>query len=183
MGPPDHGRSHYLSELATLPAVARSKPDAEPRPIRPTPDLLRAARKGFHHEIGLRIDELQSREGKVVVVGRIEARHLNINAVVHGGVYATALDTAMGAAVVSTLREGETTATTSLYVEFLRAAREGDQLIARGEVLRRGRHIAFAEGNLFDESDRRLSQARGTWYIWSSGDVGPKTTPVAAGAR
>jgi len=80
------------------------------------------------------------------VTGKVEHRHLNINGVVHGGVYATILDTAMGAAVVTLLGPGETTATTSLYVEFLRAAREGDHLTARGGVLRRGRHIAFVEG-------------------------------------
>ncbi len=140
----------------------------EPRPIRPLPDLVHAARRGgFHAEVGFRIDEARSGRGVCTVSGTVERRHLNINEVVHGGVYATILDTAMGGSVVSLLAEGETTATTSLYVEFLRAARRGDTLTARGEVLRRGRHIAFAEGNLFDGEGRRLSQARGTWYIWS----------------
>lgn len=140
----------------------------EPRPVRPLPDLVQAARRGgFHAEVGFRIDAARSGRGVCTVTGKVERRHLNINEVVHGGVYATILDTAMGAAVVSLLQEGETTATTSLYVEFLRAARKGDTLSARGEVLRRGRHIAFAEGNLFDAEGRRLSQARGTWYIWS----------------
>ncbi len=142
----------------------------------PTPDLFVAARRGFHHEVGFGIDAGRSRRGVVTVTGRVEPRHLNINGVVHGGVYATILDTAMGAAVVSLLNAGETTATTSLYVEFLRAAREGETLTARGEVLRRGRHIAFAEGNLTGSDGRRFSQARGTWYIWS-------TEPAAAPAR
>ncbi|MCI4364965.1 MAG: PaaI family thioesterase [Thermoplasmata archaeon] len=153
---------------------------ADPRPIVPMPTLLRAARLGgFHHEVGFRIDPAASRRGVCTVTGRVEHRHLNINGVVHGGVYATILDTAMGASVVSLLREGETTATTSLYVEFLRAAREGDTLTARGRVLRRGRHIAFAEGNLVGADGRRLSQARGTWYIWS--DLA--TSPPASARR
>ncbi len=160
--------------------MAPAPPEDEPRPVPPTPDLLRAARHGFHHEVGFQIDAERSGSGVVTVTGRVEARHLNINQVVHGGVYATVLDTAMGAAVVSLLREGETTATTSLYVEFLRAAREGDRITARGEVLRRGRHIAFAEGNLFDDAGRRLSQARGTWYIWSREGEGPSTVPRSA---
>jgi len=159
--------------------VPRTSSAPEPRPESPGPDIIRAGRHGFQHEIGLRIDEARSGSGVCTVTGKVETRHLNINAVVHGGVYATALDTAMGGAVVSLLREGETTATTSLYVEFLRAARRGDELVARGEVLRRGRHIAFAEGNLFDGSGRRLSQARGTWYIWSS----PLEIPPAASTR
>ena len=143
------------------------------------PDLLRAARRGgFHSEVGFQIDEAHSRRGTVTVTGIVERRHLKIKGVVHGGVYATILDTAMGAAVVSCLGEGETTATTSLYVEFLRAAREGETLSARGEVLRRGRHIAFAEGNLFGSDGRRFSQARGTWYIWAD----ESATPPARGA-
>ena len=153
----------------------------EPRPVRPLPDLVRAAQRGgFHAEVGFTIDAARSGRGVCTVTGTVERRHLNINEVVHGGVYATILDTAMGAAVVSLLAEDETTATTSLYVEFLRAARKGDTLSARGEVLRRGRHIAFAEGNLFDAEDRRLSQARGTWYIWS--DV-PGQRPVRPARR
>ena len=149
--------------------MARRAAPPEPRPIRPSPDLLAAARRGgFHQEVGFRVDARRSGRGVCTVTGQVERRHLNINAVVHGGVYATILDTAMGGAVVSLLGEGETTATTSLYVEFLRAAREGDHLTAKGTVLRRGRHIAFAEGELTGRDERRLSQAHGTWYIWSS---------------
>jgi acyl-CoA thioesterase len=164
--------------------VARPAPDPEPepRPIRPIPDLLRAARRGgFHHEVGFAIDAAQSGRGFCTVTGRVERRHLNVNAIVHGGVYATILDTAMGGAVVSLLNEGETTATTSLYVEFLAAAREGDTLSARGEILRRGRHIAFAEGTLTGVDGRRLSQAHGTWYIWSSD--APRTPEPKGRAR
>ncbi|MGA8276370.1 MAG: PaaI family thioesterase [Thermoplasmata archaeon] len=156
-------------------------PRPDPRPIVPMPTLLRAARLGgFHHEVGFRIDPALSRRGVCTVTGRVEHRHLNINGVVHGGVYATILDTAMGASLVSLLREGETTATTSLYIEFLRAAREGDTLTARGDVLRRGRHIAFVEGNLYGADGRRLSQARGTWYIWSSDEAVPSAPPTPA---
>jgi uncharacterized protein (TIGR00369 family) len=146
--------------------------------MRPLPDLLTAARRGgFHQEVGFRIDARRSGRGFVTVTGKVEHQHLNINGVVHGGVYATILDTSMGAAVVSLLGEGETTATTSLYVEFLRAAREGETLTARGDVLRRGRHIAFAEGNLYGSDGRRFSQARGTWYIWSAEDRAPPPPP------
>lgn len=162
--------------------MARRPSPPEPRPIRPLPDLLRAARRGgFHHEVGFSIDAAHSGRGFCTVTGKVERRHLNFNGIVHGGVYATILDTAMGGAVVSLLADGETTATTSLYVEFLRAAREGDTLTARGDVLRRGHHIAFAEGNLTGADGRRLSQARGTWYIWSTEPAAPR--PVGARRR
>lgn len=141
----------------------------EPKPSRPPSDW-RGRLGGFHKEVGFTIDPTATRDGRCVVGGRVEPRHLNINQVVHGGVYATILDTAMGGAVVTMLDEDETTATTSLYVEFLRPAREGQLLRATGRVVRRGRHLAFVEGNLDDGEGTRLSQAHGTWYIWSTAD-------------
>jgi len=158
--------------------VPRRARTAAPHPHPPEPDLYRAARQGFHHEVGFRVDAVRSSPGDCTVTGRVERRHLNINGIVHGGVYATILDTAMGAAVVSMLAPGETTATTSLYVEFLRAAREGDTLSARGRIQRRGRHIAFVEGDLHGADGERLSQARGTWYIWSPDDRSPRPPPA-----
>jgi uncharacterized protein (TIGR00369 family) len=158
--------------------VPRTAPAREPRPVRPLPDLFTAARRGgFHQEVGFSVDEKRSGRGFATVTGKVVRPHLNFNGIVHGGVYATILDTAMGAAVVSLLTETETTATTSLYIEFLRAARAGETLTARGEVLRRGRHIAFAEGNLTGADGTRFSQARGTWYIWSADDPAPPPPP------
>jgi uncharacterized protein (TIGR00369 family) len=142
-----------------------------PRPVRPPLDWSLADKLGgFHHEVGFRIDPTVREHGRCVVAGRVEPRHLNINGVVHGGVYATILDTAMGGSVVTILRETEVTATTSLYIEFLRPAREGQTLRAEGKVVRRGRHLAFVEGQLTDGEGTLLSQAHGTWYIWSAED-------------
>jgi uncharacterized protein (TIGR00369 family) len=159
---------------------------AEPRPVRPPRDWKDAARLGgFHREVGLTIDPGESGNGVCVVVGTVEPRHLNLNQVVHGGVYSTALDTAMGAAVVSLLSEEEVTATTSLYVDFLRPARLGQRLVARGEVVRRGRHLAFVRGTLHDGDSRLLGSGSGTWYIWSTGDGtwGTRTAPPKGTAR
>jgi uncharacterized protein (TIGR00369 family) len=162
--------------------VPREKRSVDPHPVRAPTDWAKASNLGgFHRESGFTIQPKESGHGFCTVVGTVEKRHLNINGVVHGGVYATILDTAMGGSVVSLLAEGEITATTSLYVEFLRPAQEGAHLRARGDVVRRGRHIAFAEGNLYDEEDRRLSQAHGTWYIWARADQ--TWTGLPKGAR
>lgn len=145
--------------------------EREPKPIHPPPSWLSTkGLGGFHRSVGFTVDRAATGAGVCVVGGQVKARHLNINGVVHGGVYATILDTAMGGGVVTTLREDEVTATTSLYIEFLRPAQKGATLRARGEVVRRGRHLAFVEGNLYDGEGVRLSQAHGTWYIWSAGD-------------
>lgn len=134
---------------------------------------------GFHRSVGFEIDPSEARHGHCVVRGRIETMHLNINQVVHGGVYCTLLDTAMGAAVVTTLNEQEVTATTSIYVDFLRPARLGQVLSAEGEVIRRGRNIAFADGHITDEEGKIMGTGRGTWYIWS---VPPEQGPPPRGS-
>jgi uncharacterized protein (TIGR00369 family) len=151
-------------------------PQPEPRPVRPPTSWASAARLGgFHRLVGFAIDPKLCGPGYCTVRGVVRKRHLNINRVVHGGVYATILDTSMGAAVMSRLASDEVTATTSLYVEFLRPAREGQELLARGEVLRRGHHLAFVEGKLTAEDGKLLGQAQGTWYIWSKSDRTWKT--------
>lgn len=158
-------------------------PKGEPRPIRPPEDWNKAAiMPGFHRSVGFEIDPAEARPGRAVVRGRIEAMHLNINQVVHGGVYCTLLDTAMGASVVTTLGHREVTATTSLYVDFIRPARLGQVLNAEGEVTRRGRHIAFADGRIRDEDGKLMGTGRGTWYIWSlSEDAGPAPRGAVTG--
>jgi uncharacterized protein (TIGR00369 family) len=162
----------------------------DPKPIRPPPSWLsRRGLGGFHSSVGFHVEPDATGDGVCVVSGTVKRRHLNINGVVHGGVYATILDTAMGGGVVTTLREGEVTATTSLYIEFLRPAEQGATLRARGEVVRRGRHLAFVEGNLYNGEGVRLSQAHGTWYIWSAEDgtwqrrTTPMRTPPTARRR
>jgi uncharacterized protein (TIGR00369 family) len=134
---------------------------------------------GFHRAVGFEIDPSSVSQGHCVVRGKILAMHLNINQVVHGGVYCTMLDTAMGGAVVTTLNENEVTATTSLYVDFLRPARLGQVLSATGDVSRRGRHIAFVHGTLTDEEGVHMATGRGTWYIWA---LAPDQGPAPRGA-
>lgn len=136
----------------------------EPRPIRPPEEWARGL--GFHTTIGFEIVPEGTGGGHCTVRGTVEKQHLNINNVVHGGVYATILDTAMGGAVVTTLHTDEVTATTSLYVEFIRSARLGQKLTAYGVVSRRGHHVAFCDGTLKDEKGTLMGNARGTWYIW-----------------
>lgn len=158
---------------------------AEPRPRRLPPDWSSEADHlgGFHSEIGFHVDPEAAREGHCTVRGTVAPHHLNINGVVHGGVYATALDTAMGGAVVTTLHDGEVTATTSLYVEFLRPAQQGAVLTAEGRVVRRGRHLAFVEGILRNAEGLEVGRAQGTWYIWSADDGTWRPSPPVRGAR
>ena len=84
--------------------------------------------------------------------------------IVHGGMVATILDTAMGGACWLTLEAGETFLTADLRVEFLRAARPGT-LRAEAKVVHRARRVAFCSADLYDAERLLIASARCTQMI------------------
>lgn len=124
----------------------------------------------FHDLLGARVERLG--EGIARAIVEIGPHHRNQRGVVHGGVYSATLDAAMGTAVVSAIPAEAWCATTSLTVQFLDGATEGE-LRARGEVVRRGRAIAFVKGQLTDGHGRLLAVAQGTWHLWDRRPVAP----------
>jgi uncharacterized protein (TIGR00369 family) len=91
--------------------------------------------------------------------------HLNKRGVAHGGVVASLLDTALGSAVVSAIRPREWTGTLELSVQFREPVFPG-VIAAEGRVARRGRSVAFAEGEIRDPQGKILAVAHGVWTIW-----------------
>jgi len=90
---------------------------------------------------------------------------LNKRGVAHGGAISSLLDTAMGGAVVASLRPEEWCATVELSIQFRAPARKG-LVTGRGRMIRRGRRIAFVEGDVIDSRGKVLAAAHGSWYIW-----------------
>ncbi len=89
-------------------------------------------------------------------------------AIVHGGLVATLLDTAMGHACWNVLRDGESFLTADLRVEFFRATRPGT-LRAEGRVVHRTRRVAFCEAELSDGDGQLLATGRCTQIFRSDG--------------
>ena len=146
-------------------------PAPEPKPVRPPPSWLTGrGLGGFHASVGFSVDPTATGTGVCEVSGTVKARHLNINGVVHGGVYATILDTAMGGATVTTLREDEVTATTSLYIEFLRPAQQGATLRARGRSCVGAATSPSSRGTSTTATGSGSARPTARWYIWSAGD-------------
>jgi uncharacterized protein (TIGR00369 family) len=85
--------------------------------------------------------------------------------VVHGGMIATLLDSAMGHATVLTLDEGDTFLTADLHVEFYRSGQIGT-LRGEGWVVRRSRQVAFCAAELF-QGGELLASARCTQIVRS----------------
>jgi uncharacterized protein (TIGR00369 family) len=87
--------------------------------------------------------------------------------IVHGGLVATLLDTAMGGACWTVLEDGETFLTADLHTEFLRATRPGP-LRAEGRVVHRTKRVAFCEADLYDADGTHLASARCTQVLRAS---------------
>ena len=96
-------------------------------------------------------------------------------AVLNGGVIAYMFDGALGCAIASghlarpelaqidplKLRQS----TINLDISYLEAA-TGASFEARGRVVRAGRSLVFAEGQLFDDAGRVCAAAKGIWRIF-----------------
>jgi len=122
----------------------------------------------------LGIEIVRREAGSAEAALDLAPHHLNRRGVVHGGVVASLLDSALGAAVISSIPPEWWCATTSLSTQFHDGAGAG-RLTATGRVLRRGVRIAFAEGEVRDARNRRIATAHGTWHLWrrKPGDPDP----------
>jgi uncharacterized protein (TIGR00369 family) len=90
--------------------------------------------------------------------------HAPSGPIVHGGMVATLLDTAMGSACWSLMADDEDFLTADLRTEFMRAARPGT-LRAEGRVVQRSRRVVFCEADLFDRDGALLASARCTQIV------------------
>lgn len=85
---------------------------------------------------------------------------------VHGGYVATLLDSALACATHSSLEVGVGYTSIEIKVNYLRAVSAGQgPLAACGRVTKRGRRIAFAEGEIRDSSDRLVATAQSSCLI------------------
>lgn len=119
--------------------------------------------ESYRHLLG--IEAFEMGEGSVTVTLPTAKRHANMGGWVHGGVLASLLDFALGAAVVATLEEHEWTATQSLTTDFLRPGKPGEKLVARGRVDKRGRLAAYASGEVVGEDGELVARATGVWAV------------------
>ncbi|HEU0019655.1 MAG TPA: PaaI family thioesterase [Thermoleophilaceae bacterium] len=105
-------------------------------------------------------------EGRVVFTATPGEQHYNPIGVVHGGLAATLLDSAMGAAVHSTLPEGQGYTTLETKFNLVRAiTADTGPIQAEGKVVNRGRQVATAEGYLRDGAGKLLAHGTSTCLV------------------
>ena len=109
---------------------------------------------------------VEADEGRAVFEATPGEEHYNPIGVVHGGLAATLLDSAMGVAVHATLGPGEGYTTLEIKVNFVRPiTRDTGTVRAVGEVIHSGRRTATAQARLEDGAGRLLAHATTTCMI------------------
>ncbi|HEY7756477.1 MAG TPA: PaaI family thioesterase [Actinomycetota bacterium] len=117
----------------------------------------------FNPWVGMRLERLADGEAELSLGVRPE--HLNLMGSLHGGVISSLADTATGVAMHAALDDGWTHVTTSLHVTFLASGREGDRVLARGRVVRRGHRFGYAEAEVERADGTLLARASATFLI------------------
>ncbi len=124
----------------------------------------------FANDLGLRPVQLE--DGVATVELDVTERHLNPAGTVHGGVLASLVDTAMGAAVFSvgdTDDDGGRPATIELKVSYLEPGGVG-ALRCMARVRKSGRRITIVEAEVEDADGQTIALATGTFTSVKASD-------------
>lgn len=117
--------------------------------------------------LGFELEEAD--EGRVAFSAVPGEQHYNPIGVVHAGLAATMLDSAMGAAVHSTLTKGLGYTTLETKFNLTRPiTAETGRIVAEGTVLHRGRTLATAEGRVTDERGKLMAHGTSTCLVFET---------------
>lgn len=106
-------------------------------------------------------------EGRVEFTCDVDESVYNPIGVVHGGLVCTLLDTVAGCAVHTTLPAGFGYTSIELKVNYLRAVHAtSGPLTAVGTVVKPGRRVAFAEGEVREASGRTVATATSSLLVF-----------------
>ncbi len=106
-------------------------------------------------------------EGQAVFTVEPAEYHYNPIGVVHGGLAATLLDSAMGCAVHSTLPAGEGYTTLEIKVNYIRPmVAETGRVRCEAKVIHVGARTASAKGRVVDESGKLYAHGTTTCIIF-----------------
>ncbi|MBB4844851.1 uncharacterized protein (TIGR00369 family) [Paucibacter oligotrophus] len=110
-------------------------------------------------------------QGEAVFQGKPLRRHYNPLGTVHGGWFATLLDSALGCAVHTTMPVGRAYTTLEFKVNLVRALTDKVPVVrAIGKVVHSGRQVATAEASLLGHDGRLYAHASTTCLVFEMPD-------------
>lgn len=110
---------------------------------------------------------IEVEHGRAVFQGQPLDRHYNPLGSVHGGWFATLLDSALGCSVHTALPAGKSYTTLELKVNMLRALNSKVGLVrAEGRIIHVGGQVATAEARLVDAAGKLYAHATTTCLVF-----------------
>lgn len=110
---------------------------------------------------------LEVGEGLAIFQGTPQLKHYNPLGTVHGGWYATMLDSALGCAVHTMMPAGRAYTTAELGVNIVRAAsHKSGPLRAIGKVIHCGKQLATAEAKIVGADGKLYAHATTTCLVF-----------------
>lgn len=123
--------------------------------------LERQAAGTFWDLLGCEVLEAERNTVKIMV--NITKHHHNLLGIVHGGVYMSLLDNAMGLLVMLSNIE-EKVVTASMNTHFLESATSG-KLICSAEFIHRTKRSITLQSQVMDENDKIIAWASGLYRV------------------
>ena len=116
----------------------------------------------------INLEMLDATPGVAIMAATPDDSHYNPIGSVHGGFFATLLDSVCGCAVQTTLPAGTGYTSLDLTVSFLRGiTTDTGRVIATGRVTKPGSRAAFVEADIKDADGRLLATATSTCLVFA----------------
>lgn len=113
--------------------------------------------------------------GVVIYTLRTTVNHLATPGFVHGGVFTSLLDAAMGVGALTLVeKDFKVVSTVALQVNFLKAAPVDVDIFASSSVVRIGKKIIFMTAELRDNHGTLLAVSNASFYPFSAEKAGYK---------
>ena len=113
----------------------------------------------------LRLPHASVSDGNAKLELVIEEIHLRPGGVVHGGLFATLLDTVTGFAAFSIAPPGYEVLTMQLNMNMTATARLGERVIATAKAVHAGRRTAVVNGEIRLADGKLLTTGSGTFFF------------------
>lgn len=108
---------------------------------------------------------------------QLQPKHLSRAGLIHGGMVFTLLDTAMGRAVLHSLKSGYHSPTIEMKINYFRPAASG-MLETLGRVVNSSRQLSYAEGEVRNQEGKLIARATGTFFVKESVLIKPLPSNV-----
>jgi 3-hydroxyacyl-CoA dehydrogenase len=122
-------------------------------------------RSGMAHLMDFKLVEVS--EGRAVFTIKPDERHYNGLGIVHGGLAATLLDSALGCAINTTMPVGKIFTTLEMKINYVRPIRrETGEVRCEASVIHIGGRVATAKGRIVDASGKLYAHGTATCMLF-----------------